>query len=35
MPLIEALRFAAANPRSEQNRTGPQRVEAMLEELKK
>lgn len=35
MPLIEALRFAAANPTSEADRTGPQRVEALLQELKK
>ena len=35
MPLIEALRFAAANPASDQNQTGPQRVEALLQELKR
>jgi Fe-S-cluster containining protein len=35
MPLIEALKFAAANPASDQNRTGPQRVEALLQELKR
>ena len=35
MPLIEALRFAAAHPKSDADRTGPQRVEALLEELKK
>jgi len=34
MPLIEALRFAA-NPESERSRTGPQRVEALLRELKR
>jgi hypothetical protein len=35
MPLIEALRFAAANPESDRGRTGPQRVEALLRELKR
>jgi Fe-S-cluster containining protein len=33
MPLIEALRFAAANPEPDRSRTGPQRVEAFLQEL--
>jgi len=33
MPLIEALRFAEANPESDSNKTGPQRVEALLREL--
>jgi len=35
MPLIEALRFAEANPEVDCSRTGPQRVEAFLRELKK
>jgi Fe-S-cluster containining protein len=35
MPLIEALQFAAAHPESDQSRTGPQRVEALLRELKR
>ena len=34
MPLIEALRFAEANPEADRSRTGPQRVEAFLRELK-
>ena len=34
MPLIEALRFAAENPESDHNKTGPQRVEALLRELR-
>jgi len=35
MPLIEALRFAAKNPESDQERTGPQRVDALLKELER
>lgn len=35
MPLIEALRFAAAHPEPDRGRTGPQRVEALLRELKR
>lgn len=35
MPLIEALRFAAANPSPDLSRTGPQRVEMLLQELKR
>jgi Fe-S-cluster containining protein len=35
MPLIEALRFAAANPESDRSRTGPERVDALLRELKR
>lgn len=35
MPLIEALRFAAAHPEIDRSRTGPQRVEALLRELKR
>jgi len=34
MPLIEALRFAEANPEVDRSCTGPQRVEAFLRELK-
>ena len=34
LPLIEALRFAAENPESDRNKTGPQRVEALLRELR-
>ena len=35
MPLIEALRFAGTNPEPDRSRTGPQRVESFLSELKK
>ena len=35
MPLIEALQFAAAHPKSDRSQTGPQRVEALLRELKR
>ena len=35
MPLIEALRFAETSPEPDRSRTGPQRVEALLRELKK
>lgn len=35
MPLIEALRFAAAHPESDRSKTGPERVEALLRELKR
>jgi Fe-S-cluster containining protein len=35
VPLIEALQFAAAHPESDRTRTGPQRVEALLRELKR
>jgi len=35
MPLIEALRFVDANPEADRSRTGPQRVEALLRELKR
>jgi Fe-S-cluster containining protein len=35
MPLVEALQFAAAHPEADKNRTGPQRVEALLRELKR
>lgn len=35
MPLVEALRFAEANPGADGTRTGPQRVEAFLRELKR
>ncbi|HEX5218565.1 MAG TPA: YkgJ family cysteine cluster protein [Verrucomicrobiae bacterium] len=35
MPLIEALRFADANPEADRSRTGPQRVDAFLRELNK
>jgi hypothetical protein len=34
MPLIEALRFAEAHPESDRSRTGPQRAEALLRQLK-
>lgn len=34
MPLIEALRFAANSPDSTRDRTGPERVDALLRELK-
>jgi Fe-S-cluster containining protein len=34
MPLIEALRFVAASPRSDHSQAGPERVEALLRKLK-
>jgi Fe-S-cluster containining protein len=34
MPLIEALRYAAAHPAPDRSQTGPQRVEALLREIK-
>ena len=35
MPLIEALRYAETNPQADRSQTGPQRVNAFLEELKR
>ena len=35
MPLIEALRFAAAHPESDLSQTGPQRVASFLREFKR
>jgi Fe-S-cluster containining protein len=35
MPLIEALRYAEANPGIDKSQTGPQRVNSFLEELKR
>lgn len=34
MPLVEALRFAESSPEADRSRTGPQRVESFLRELK-